>query len=161
MILNRLFWFVTGYSHSKWKTKIFLETFGAPLKKEQHCSFHGTSCIYHFQSRKCLEYCFLILPKFHAENLYLFLNFGCSVKVASIFFFLWSTLYIVFSMCKVSWFLIVDFTLSLVTQTLRVKRFYSESLVFCKRSNDVDRAPGKMVLILLVDFDLSLFARIP
>ena len=36
-------------------------------------------------------------------------------------------LYIVFSMFKVSWFLIADFTLTLVTQTLPLKRFYSQS----------------------------------
>ena len=54
---------------------------------------------------------------------YLLLNFVCSAKEASIFFFLWITLYLVFSMCKVSWFLIVDFTLSRITQT-RVKRLY-------------------------------------
>ena len=33
----------------------------------------------------------------------------------------------VFSMCKVLRFLIADFTLSLVTQTLCLKRFYSQS----------------------------------
>ena len=53
---------------------------------------------------------------------YFFSKFVCCAKEASIFFFLWSTLYFAFSMCKVSWFLIVDFTLSLVTQTPRVKR---------------------------------------
>ena len=58
---------------------------------------------------------------------YLFLNFVCSAKKASIFFFLWSTLHLVFSMCKVSSFLIPDFTLSLVTQTLHAKRLYSQS----------------------------------
>ena len=58
---------------------------------------------------------------------YFFLNFGSSAKETSIFFFLWSTLYRVLSMCKVSWFLIVNFTLSVVIQTLRVKRFYSQS----------------------------------
>ena len=42
---------------------------------------------------------------------YLFFNLGCSAKVASIFFFLWSTTYKVFSMWKVSWLLIVDFAL--------------------------------------------------
>ena len=42
------------------KSFFFLETFGAPLKKQQYCSFHGAPCIYHFQSRKCLESCLLI-----------------------------------------------------------------------------------------------------
>ena len=37
-----------------------LETFGAPLKKQQNCSFHGAPCIYHFSSRKCLGSCLLI-----------------------------------------------------------------------------------------------------
>ena len=36
-------------------------------------------------------------------------------------------IYLVFSMCKVSWFLIVDFTLPLVTQTPPAKRLYSQS----------------------------------
>ena len=58
---------------------------------------------------------------------YLFLNFVCSTKEASIFFFLWSTIYLVFSMCKASWFLTAGFTLSLVTQNPFVKRLYSQS----------------------------------
>ena len=58
---------------------------------------------------------------------YLFLNFVYSAKMASIFFFSWSTLHLVFSTCKVSSFLIPDFTLSLVTQTLHAKRLYSQS----------------------------------
>ena len=58
---------------------------------------------------------------------YLFLNFACSAKEASIFFFLRSTLYLVFSICKVSWFLIVDFILSLVIQTPGVKCLDSQS----------------------------------
>ena len=61
---------------------------------------------------------------------FLFLNFVCSLTEASIFFFLWSTLYLVLSMWKVSWFLIVDFTLSLVTQIPRVKRLSSQSSRF-------------------------------
>ena len=56
----------------------------------------------------------------------------------------------------------VDFTLSLVTQTIRVKRFFfSQFSSVLQRSNDVNRAPWKMVWILLVNFDLSLFTRVP
>ena len=61
---------------------------------------------------------------------YLFLNFVCSAKEASIFFLLWSTLYLAFSMCKVSWFLIPNFTFSLVLlyhQTPLIKRLHYQS----------------------------------
>ena len=75
-------------------------------------------------------------------------------------FFIFTGL-IVFSMYKVSWFLIVDFTLSLVTQTLCVKRSVLKVLGVLQKSNDIDRAPWKIVWILLVDFGLSLFTRIP
>ena len=38
---------------------------------------------------------------------YLFLNFACSAKKASIFFFLWNTLYSQFAKCLDSWLLIL------------------------------------------------------
>ena len=53
--------------------------------------------------------------------------------------FLWSTLYLVFSVCKVPWFLIVNFTLSLVIQTSHVKPLYSQS----------SRCPAKKSTILI------------
>ena len=57
----------------------------------------------------------------------------------------------ILSLFNVQTSLIADFTLSLITQTARVKRLYSRSglrlsltfkfLVFCKRSNDIDLTP--------------------
>ena len=74
-------WFLIAYFNLSLAThvpdgkKFFLETFGAPLKKQQYYSFYGASSIYQFQSRKCLESCLLIfiwhkLPKFHVQNLF-------------------------------------------------------------------------------------------
>ena len=133
MVLNRLFYFATGYSHSRWKLFYFWKLLAlewkssniAPLREHPvYIIFNlcfsfsmNLACWFSFDS-SCLNSMF---------KTYLFLNFMCSAKEASIFFFLWSTLYLLFSMCKVSWFLIVDFTLSLVTQTPRVKRLYSQS----------------------------------
>ena len=55
-------WFLIAYFNLSLATHIpdenffFLSgNFGAPLKKQQYCSFHGAPCIYHFQCRKCLE----------------------------------------------------------------------------------------------------------
>ena len=128
MVLNRLFYFATGYSHSRWKLFYFWKLLVlewkssniAPLREHPvYIIFNlcfsfsmNLACWFSFDS-SCLNSMF---------KTYLFLNFMCSAKEASIFFFLWSTLYLLFSMCNVSWFLIVDFTLSLVTQTPGVKR---------------------------------------
>ena len=88
---------------------------------------------------------------------YLFLNFRCSEKGHRYFSFCEAP-YIKCFQCKVSWFLIVGFTLSRVTQTPPVKRFHSLSV--CKGSNNIDKALWKMAWIL-DDFDLSMLTRIP
>ena len=51
----------------------------------------------------------------------------CSVKEAVILLRSWSTLYIAFSKCKVSWFLFFYFDLPLFTQTVCLIGFYSWS----------------------------------
>ena len=64
----------------------------------------STLCIISVQKMSwtlLVDFHFIFIFKFHA---YLFLNFVRSAKEASIFFFLRNTLYLVFSMCKVSWF---------------------------------------------------------
>ena len=132
-------WFLIAYNLSQatpfqMNNFFFLKTFGAPLKKQQYCFFHGAPWIYHIQSRKYLKSSLLILM-WHTScqnpicKTYLFLKFGCSTKKASIFFFLCNTLYIApyILIWKVPWYLSVDFSFSLVTQTPSVKRFYSQS----------------------------------
>ena len=91
---------------------------------------------------------------------YLSLNFECSAKKASIFFFLWNIniKYFQCAKCSDSW-LLIFFVTSYLTSTCETFLF-SKFLVFCKRSNDIDRVPWKMAWIL-VDFDLPLLTRIP
>ena len=57
----------------------------------------------------------------------------------------------------VPWFYFVTSYPNSTCKTFLFSKFY----VFCKRSNDIDTPPWKMAWILLVDFDLSLFTRIP
>ena len=149
LILAFLFWFVVAFPKCMCKS---LEILGAPQKETSKLLLsRRTLCIAFWNckvSRFLIgyfklplaphipdEFFFLsgnfwystekaaiLLLSWNIFKTYLFSNFVCSAKEASIFLFLRSTLYFVFSMCKVSWFLIVDFTLSLVTQTPRVKR---------------------------------------
>ena len=81
---------------------------------------------------------------------YLSLNFGYSAREA----------YCIFNVQSV---LILDcwfyFATSYPNSTCKMFLF-SKFQVFCKRSIDIDKAPWKMVWIL-VDFDLSLLTRIP
>ena len=59
-------WFLIAYFNLSLAIHIPYEKFflsgnvGAPLKNQQYCSFHRSLCIYHFQSRKCLESCLFI-----------------------------------------------------------------------------------------------------
>ena len=113
------------------KNVFFLETFGAPLENNNIAPFMENPVYIIFKVENVLNLvCWFSFGTSCPNSMfktYLFLNFGCSTKEAPIFFFMWSTLHKVFSMCKVSWFLIVNFTLSLVTQTPRLKGFYSRS----------------------------------
>ena len=52
-------------------------------------------------------------------------NFRCSAKETVILLLLWSTLSIALSKCKVSWFQLFYFDLSLFTQSACVKGIYS------------------------------------
>ena len=93
---------------------------------------------------------------------YLFFNFESSAKEASLFILLWSTLDLVFSMWKVSWFLIVDFALSLDTQTPCVKRLYSQSSrCFAKKAAMLIWHPEKWPESWLVLIVIWFVIRIP
>ena len=91
---------------------------------------------------------------------YLFLNFVCSAKEASIFFFLWSSVYILFNVQSVlildCWFYFFSSYPNSTCKTFLFSKFW----LFYKRSNDIDRTPWKMTWIL-VGFDLALLTRIP
>ena len=99
------------------KSFSFLETFGAPLKKSSNIApftEHPVYIIFKVENALNLT-CWFSYNTSSPNSVfktYLFLNFECSANKVPIFFFLWSTLNKVFSMCKVSWFLIVDLTLS-------------------------------------------------
>ena len=92
-------------------------------------------------------------------KIYFFFNCGCTAKEALLFFFLWSTLYKLFLVQSVlilyCWFYFV----TIYSNSTRKTILFSKLLVFCKKSNDIDRAPWKMPWIL-ADFDLSLLTRI-
>ena len=55
-------------------------------------------------------------------------NFRCSTKEAVLLLRLWSTVYIVFSKCKLSWFYLSYFTLTLLTESAYVKVICSWNL---------------------------------
>ena len=104
-------WFLIAYFNLsllltfQMKKFFCLKTFGTSLQKQQYCSFHGAPCIYHFRCRKCLDLgCWFSFDTSCPNSMfktYLFLNFVCSAKEASIFFFLWSSVYILFNVQSV------------------------------------------------------------
>ena len=121
----------TGYSHSRLIVFFFSKLLVLHWKSSNIAPFmeHPVYIIFKVENALNLA-CWFSYDTSYPNSMFktcLFLNFACSLKEASIFFLLWSTLYKVFSMYKVAWFLIIDFTLSLVTQTPCVKRFYSQS----------------------------------
>ena len=65
--------------------------------------------------------------KFHIQNLFVLRFWVLCERSINIFFFVEHYACSVFNVCIMSCILIVDFTLSLVTQSPRVKRFYFQS----------------------------------
>ena len=108
--------------------------------------------------------CYCILKVENILNLVCWFSFDTSYpnsifKIPFILEFL-SVEHPVFSMCKVSWFLIVNFTLSLVTQTPCVKRFVLKVVSVLQKKQRYWQGTLKITWILLVGFDLSLLTGI-
>ena len=104
------------------------------------CWFSFDNSCPNFMSKSYLLLNFWVL--FHVQILFAIEFLQRSIDI---YIYFWSTLYIVVSTCKVSWFVIVAFTLSLVTQIIcvipRAIFWVPEFWVFCEKRNDIVRAP--------------------
>ena len=155
MILNRLFWFVTGFSHSRWKIFSSWKLLVLYWKSSNIAPFME----HIFNAENVLNLaCWFLFDTSCLNSIFKTWILCAPRKRYQYFFFVEHRIFSIFNVLSV-WILDCWFYFETGYPNSTWKRLYSKSSR-CSAQQDINMAPWKMAWIF-VDFDLSMITRIP